>query len=419
MNDKRQNDSRPEEQSSVSLPTRHRLARWVFAAFIAIALAIALLILPRASLDEQFAEALKELDIGDLDRVAEIEAVLDADASFRGHAAFLRGAVFLRRKNFATAIDEFALVIPEGTLRQPTLELTGECLYRTGRLVEAESMMRQLATENPGNANAHRWLGAIYYDLGANDLAINELETVARLDPLDYKPHRLIGLMNLDFEMHQPAIDHYQKALARKPPRDVRRTIVLELSKSLVANRDFEAALRTLDELKDDTSALPLLSECNWSLGRREQADQLLDKALRLNPKDRSVLFLKARMLIGDGSWEAAIEPLTKISRQNPHDAECQYQLSVAYQRLGRTEEYESAFSQWNESKSLWNRLTELNIQAIQRPGDASVRDGLATICEKLGKHELSAMWRQAADACRKLSGANAPSESNFKLPGS
>lgn len=39
-------------------------------------------------------------------------------------------------------------------------------------------------------------LGAVYYDLGANTAAISELQRVIALDPGDYRPHRLIGLIS-------------------------------------------------------------------------------------------------------------------------------------------------------------------------------------------------------------------------------
>ena len=48
-------------------------------------------------------------------------------------------------------------------------------------------------------------------------------------------------------------------------------------------------------------------------------------------------------------------------------------------------------------------RLTKLNIEAIRNPNDAAIRDSLAEICKKLGKQDLSIMWRRAAEACRQF----------------
>ena len=357
----------------------------------------------RSRPEEQFAQALVALKNGDLDRVSEIQRVLKDKPPFREHARLLRGAVFLRNGKHRLAIAELESVVPSGILREPALELTGECLYGMGRLAEAEPLMRQLLAENPDHADAHRWLGAIYYNLGANNLAIAELKIVIRLAPQDYMPHRLIGLMNFDFEQHSQAIEHYRKALALSPPRAVRKVIVRELAKSLVSKRDYKTALSVLADTKPDAYTLSLQGECYWSLGNSELAFEVLKKAVALNPDERAIFFLKARILIGDGRHQEAIAPLKRVLRRNPLYSECRYQLALVYRQLGRSKDYERELARWKASKKLWERLTELNIQAIRSPGDASVRDDLAEICNKLGKHKLSTMWRQAAEACRQF----------------
>ncbi len=263
--------------------------------------------------------------------------------------------------------------------------------------------MRQLVAENKDHANAHRWLGAIYFDLGANDLAIAEFEVVSQLDPRDYRPHWMIGMMCFDFERFPQAIEHYRKAVDLCPDLPVRSRLVLGLAKSLISERQFEGALDILQDATPDADILALQTECYWSLGKGEQAQRLLEQAVKRFPKNRGVLYLQARMLIGDGRREDAIAPLQQVLGQNPLDAECRYQLALIYRQLGRDKDHKREIAKWEESRSLLERLTELNIEAIRRPGDAEVRDALAATCKKLGKHKLAEMWSKAADVCRKL----------------
>jgi len=352
---------------------------------------------------DQFAAALQALDDKNYERVSELRSALEGRAGFEEHARLLSGAVLLRNGKYELAYSEVASVSPLAALRSPALELMGECLYRMGRIAEAEPLMRQLVAENKDDANAHRWLGAIYYDMGANDLAIAEFERVSQLDPQDYRPHWMIGMMCYDFELFARAIEHYRQAVKLCPDVPVRGRLVLGLAKCLISERQFEDALDVLQDATLDADILALKTECYWSLGNQEQAQRLLQQAVKRYPTDRRVLYLQARMLIGDGRREEAMAPLQQVLGRNPLDAECRYQLALIYRQLGRDADHKREIAKWEESKSLLERLTELNIEAIQRPGDADVRDELASTCQKLGKHKLAEMWSKAADVCRKL----------------
>ncbi len=357
----------------------------------------------RESPDDLFEDAVAAFNRGDLDRVIEIREILENKPGFQNHALFLHGAILLRNKKYDAALAVLSRVESSGELREPTLLLRGESLFWLGRLAEAERLLRQLVTENPDQVSAHRWLGAIYYDLGAYDLAISELESVIRLAPKDYRPHRLIGLMRLDFEEYQQAINHYRKALALSPPPVARHGISRDLAKAHIAKREYTAALKILSEGSPDAEKLALQSECYWSLGMSQRAQELLKKARSLNATERAVLFLEARMLIGNGQYKQAIAPLQKILQENPQDAPSRYQLALVFRKLGRQMEFKREFDRWKETKKLMEQLTKFNLQAIRRPGDVEIRYKLSKVCQKLGKHELSKMWRQAADACREL----------------
>ncbi|MEO1998059.1 MAG: tetratricopeptide repeat protein, partial [Planctomycetaceae bacterium] len=223
------------------------IARWILPLGLVAAVALGTLWWQRRTHPEdQFAQALVAFAAKDYERVSELRKDLEDRSAFQQHARLLTGAVLLRQKKYDLAHAELTTVTPRGALRNPALEWMGECLYRMGRIAEAEPLMRQLATENPDHANAHRWLGAIYFDLGANDLATAEFEIVARIAPQDYRPHWMIGLMYFDFERFPQAIEHYRTALKLCPQVPVRGVIVRGLARSLIAEREFQAALDVL-----------------------------------------------------------------------------------------------------------------------------------------------------------------------------
>ena len=150
--------------------------------------------------EEIFRGALEALEAGDQQAVTAAIAALEQRPGYEDHVRLLRGGRSLRLGDHDVAMWHLSRVRPEGELREPALLLTGECLYSLHRLSEAENAFRLLAAEFPENAEAHRWLGALYYDLGAMEHAISELNLLARMKPAEYQPHRLLGHIYADYE---------------------------------------------------------------------------------------------------------------------------------------------------------------------------------------------------------------------------
>lgn len=348
---------------------------------------------------EQFNSALAALKRSDLDSVARAAHALQRRPGFESHALLLRGAVLLRSGDREFALRLFSQLRPEGELREPTMVLTTECLYHLGRLNEAEVLARKMAAERPNNVDAHRWLGAIYYDLGANAMSIAELKRVAELLPDDFACHRLLGIMHLDFEEYSEAETHFREALKRSPPAEIRQELVEDLVKSLVSQRAYQDALDALRAAEPTPQVLALRAECLWSTDREDDAYELLAEARRQAPDSRSVLLLEARIHQNDGRADQAVGPLQRALELDRHDAEARYQLAQAYRQTGRVEKFEEAMARWKESMGLLERLTALSLEAIEKPNDAGIRWELARMCDALGKPKLAASWRRAAGA--------------------
>lgn len=359
-----------------------------------------------------FQDGLDALDRGDLAAVTSAVESLQAQGDHDQQVRLLTGAWLMRGGDPAAALEYFAGISPEGELRTPLLLLTGECLYRLRRLAEALVPLQQLVRENPDQVEGHRWLGAIYYDLGANDAAVSHLLRVAELAPGDYRPHRLLGLMYLDFSRNTLAIEYYEQALALAPPAEVRGEIVRELARALIAEREYESALAQLADAPDEVDVLALRGECYWHLGDHTAARDCLRRARADGGSHRLLDLLAARIELADGAPSEAASILTAALERDPHDAECRYQLAMCWRQMGDEEQCSRELERWQTSKRLLEELTRLNAEAIERPGDADVRDELAAVCDELGKSELAAMWRQAAENCRNA-GANAPRASD------
>lgn len=349
--------------------------------------------------ESQYRAAMVALDNGDLPAVAEAIQAMRQRSDSESRIRFLTGAYLLRSGDPAAALNELNSFEPDAETRIPTMLLICESCYRLGLLRDVESVARKLLEEQPDNANAHRWLSTVYYDLGANDAAMTQLARLAELRPDDFKPHRLMGLMHQDFHQHGKAIEHYRKALTLSPPPQIREKILSELASSLVAVRNYDQALKVLDDAKNSAVNLALRSECRWSLGDSKQAWALLESAKQMDPDERAALFIEARMHMAEGNLETAIIALERRLKRDPHDAECRYQLATALRRLGRTEDSEREMTKWQTATGLLDRLTALSKEAIRKPRDPEIRTRIADVCDQLGKHEQAEAWRRAARA--------------------
>jgi tetratricopeptide (TPR) repeat protein len=327
---------------------------------------------------------------------------LDGKRRYEEEVRLWRAAVVLRTGLPAEALKHLDGVGANGRLRVPRLIVAGEILYRTGRLTDAERVFRRIAAERPDAIIAHRWLVTILHDLGAMRAALVELQEVARLQPDDFFAYRLMGLVyNEDLYRHGEAVENYRKALERGPPPEQTEMIRRECAESLLALNDYSAALEMLEPARDDARVLALRAECHWSMTDGGEACRLLERALQLDPHDRTALLLKARIAMDEGEPQEALGPLQTLLADDPHEYNARYQLSRAFQRTGDAQSAAAELEQMNNSKALRERLGSLYEQAMARPRDASIREELAELCETLGKRALAETWRRAAAECR------------------
>jgi tetratricopeptide (TPR) repeat protein len=319
-------------------------------------------------------------------------------------ARLLRGEALFRQRRYADAVTELNQVRDEGDLRLRAATLQGQCFLRLNFLREAHRAFQFVVDQQPDNPDAHRGLAAVYYDLGDLTRAIPHLEQVARLVPTDGRPHRQIGLIDKDLAQYADAAAAYREALGRELNPTVREEVRLELAEVLIKQLDYPAALEVLDHPtpgpQDGVRAMGLRAECLWGLSRAGEARELLDRALRREPSGVYLLRLRGQIHLAEGEPAQAAALLEKAVALDPHDEPSRYQLVLAYTRLNRAKD---AAEQQERARAIRERLallTTLSKEAMDKPWDAGVRRRLAEICDQLGRPNLAAMWRRAAEAC-------------------
>lgn len=360
-----------------------------------------------------FVRAMQAVEDREFDRVAAAAETLNQDPSFRQHTKLLRGIVLLDKGDPAGALRLFSSARPTGVLRFPVLQYTAQALYRTGQIFEAARLLVILVEEDPSNAEAHRWLGAVYYDLGNQTEAVKELTEATRLNPQDYRPHRLLGLICTDESMFGLAVEHYRSAL--RLGKDIPQPdIVEDLATILIQRNRFSEALESLEGGEATATIWALRADCYDGLGEAALSRECVSKALVADPNNIKALRLSGTQQLADGKASDAIIPLQRVLKHDPHDTKARYQLSMAFSRLGQNEAATREMQAHDASVTLHEEFYAAAKQAAAEPGNVSIRERLAAIATTLQKPEVAKRWELAAMACRNaIEQAGAPD----KLP--
>ncbi len=351
--------------------------------------------------EDDFSKGENALVRGDWLEVSRQIEALKRKSVLSDEIKFLRGGLLLRTGKAHEAIAELMRIRSVGDLRQKSQLLLCEAFYQLKQFSDVVAVGHNLLRRDPDLADAHRWLGATYFDLGDLTQAEFHLKELARLLPKDYSPYRLLGVMHKDFERYQESLVDFQRALDLGPPPTVVAEIRLELAQALIQQNQFEDALRVLefDWPADAIEPRVVRAECLWTLNRHDEAKQQLQAAQRLEPNDRQALWMTVRIALDEERTAEALQTLQKLVDAEPTNHQALYEISLAYRRLGKESEAQEFLERRNVARALFEQLVELNKQAINEPQNASVRLDLAKVCDQLGKKELATVWRDAAAA--------------------
>lgn len=370
--------------------------------------------------------ALQQIESGDLKAFDATYAEVKSLGSRSDESSFLSGVRLLRFGRAEAALVRFGSLKPEGNLRRPLLQYTGEALHQANRLTESERLFLQLLKETPSDIEAHRWLGIIYFDLGSYDRAIQHLNALIKLDPSDFRPYRMLGQMYQDFTQQSEAIRAYRSALDRSPSDRVRAEISESLATVQFELNQYPEVLELLEAVPRTPAAEALRGRCLLSLGRTAEAEDALSRAKTLAandqtgqmaPADKGVLSLEIDLLAARKDDAGLIKVLDVATRQFPFEPSYQYQLAMALKKQNREAEAEVAMNEWKRLDQLTMQLSEKNQLVLSNTDDPVLRDDLAALCEQLGRKELAAMWRNAAASLRSQDSTEQPKSGEPKSP--
>jgi len=337
---------------------------------------------------------------GDLSTAMQFADLLEGDQRL-DEAALLRGEVYFRQGENREAIGWLKRVSKDKSdLYHQAGVLAAQVLMAQKMPREASQVLLQILDENPDHVDAHRWLAVIYYDQGDATRAVPHLQEVARLDPSDFRPHRLMGLIFQYLDSTDDAISAYTEALKRNPPADVRDEVRHELAECQLKQFRYQDVLATIGDLTTP-EAISFRVEAISALGRPAEADRILAEGIESHPENARLLRIRGERARAHGDYAAAAEFLERAVAIDPSDFRAHYQLVLTYEGLKQLEKAEKQRQRHDELKKLYDALSKLSAEASKDPWNEGIRWELASLCEKLHKPQLAEMWRKAARACR------------------
>jgi tetratricopeptide (TPR) repeat protein len=171
------------------------------------------------------------------------------------------------------------------------------------------------------------------------DEAFYCLERWQQQQPQDAQVYFLRGWVREFQEDSVFAAPEYRKALELDPKRDDARQ---RLASILTDNNQPLEAIGHLEVLvqkhPQDVPILVDLARCRYLLGQTEEAEALLERALKLKPFYTPALVARGQLALELGQAAAAVSWLERVVQQVPGHYAAHFSLYRAYTRLGRKE---------------------------------------------------------------------------------
>ena len=251
------------------------------------------------------------------------------------------GVLAERRGDHAMAIDQFRRVLelePDDLAARVRL---GEVLLAASRLEESASVFEEISRQHPEAAWGPRGLGLVAEQEGELEVAAAALERAIAIEPNDGRANYLAALVAQRLGRRQHAVEamnRFRESPEARSPADprldaLRATLVgvqqrMRLAAAQLESGQLEAARSTYQEvLERDASnfgALVNLANVNGRLGDHAEAEELLRRAIRIEPENPHGHFGLAMAYASRSDLARARDELDTVLKLDPNHAGAQ-----------------------------------------------------------------------------------------------
>ena len=346
----------------------------------------------------KYARGIEAIEKGDYLLAESIGNELERSRS-RDLGNLLLGRLFLKQARFSKALTQLNQISDRDQIRLEAAYYVGEIYQGMGRLFEAEQSFHFVLTENPDHVDSHRQLAVIYYDQGDFPRAVQELREVTRLDEVDARPWRMMGIIYTQLDQPKLAVEALESALTRKASEEIRQEIRVEQGDALLKLFRYDDAERSIEGVPGESAAL-IRGEIYRSRNQLQKAYQEIEPWLTPDSRNPAISRLQGKIFTAEEKFSEAATAFERAVALDPSDYPTQFQLGEAYARAGEKQAAEKQQKRAEEVRLTLRKVVDLSEEAMKNPWDPAPRLKLAENWKTLGKPELELMWRRAAAAC-------------------
>ena len=261
-------------------------------------------------------------------------------------------------------------------------------LYAEQRFDQAERVLTEALKNQPRSASLRFLLGATLLQLKRDDEAIQQLREAVRLDPRHRDAVKLLAAELIGHHEYSEAIRILTPLMALRPTDEESYLLLTQAYHDRADADDNQRAISAADQgLKQYPRSPGLLTSKGLALredGRLQEARQLLENALRLNPGLTQAQAVLADVLSRLGNHTSAIPLFRAVLAVDEGNVESRVGLSRDLVAAGHTGE---AIAELNQAKKL-------------APQNAQIRLELSQVYSKL---RMTDRAREEAEAFRQL----------------
>jgi len=235
--------------------------------------------------------------LGQLEPAIRDFEALHAAAPHDENILFLLGFVYLKNHDSekATAIFE-QMFEAAGPVRAEFLR--GKAFYEAALFAPAEESFLQVLRLDPAFPGVHLELGKVYISLRRNDGAVRELELVLKENPGDADASYFLGALLVQEGLYVEGIPYLERAKSAKPDSWAPYFYLGKAKLRMEHPADAVALLQRAVKLSpDDATAYYLLGQALEACGRKSEARQAMNRVRDLGARAReSITFDDGRV---------------------------------------------------------------------------------------------------------------------------
>ncbi len=219
-------------------------------------------------------------------------------------------------------------------------------LYHQGKYDDVLSRSSQLIKEYPHTFVLHNIMGAISFEKGHKEVAIEHFHKVIKLRPHHPHAYNNLGAVLIDIGEYQEAKSNLKKAIELQPDYAEAYNNLGNVYKEM---EEYNEAIRVYEKaIELNPQYYEAYNNLGAALGKNEQFDEALKaykKALSINPDSFDTFFNMAVTLQDQNKLENAIEAYKKVLVFKPDFAEAYNNMGIALNEQGKITEAIEAYN--------------------------------------------------------------------------